>query len=122
MMRLKAQLRTASAEARRAEGAVATPTMRALLTLLEGVAPWNGSQLSVAIAVERGSPSWLDSGLFGDELWLGESQLVRYEGRRPRPSQAPTRPWAISASCGFLVAVNDEREGASCGGGTAISR
>jgi len=26
-----------------------------------------------------GRPCWSGSGLFGDELWPGESQLVRYE-------------------------------------------
>ena len=52
---------------------------RALLTLLEGVALWSGEALSVVIAAAPGSPSWLESGLFGDELWPGESQLVRFE-------------------------------------------
>jgi hypothetical protein len=100
MMRLTAQLRTTSSEARllctSAEwGDVLKARLplhpchpRALLTLLEGVALWNGSRLSVVIAAEPGSPSWLDSGLFGDELWPGESQLVRYEvGGHVRPKR-----------------------------------
>jgi hypothetical protein len=90
-MRLTAQLRTTSAEARllctsadwgdvlKARLPLRPCHPRALLTLLEGVALWNGSPLSVVIAAEPGSPSWLDTGLFGDELWPGESQLVRYE-------------------------------------------
>ena len=61
---------------------------RALLTVLEGLSLWSGTPLSAVIAAERGSPSWLDSGLFGDELWPGESQLVRYEvGGQGRPKR-----------------------------------
>jgi hypothetical protein len=90
-MRLMAQLRTANSEARllctsaewgdvlKARLPLRPSHPRALLTLLEGLSLWNGSPLTVAIAAEQGSPSWLDSGLFGDELWPGESQLVRYE-------------------------------------------
>jgi hypothetical protein len=90
-MRLTAQLRTTSSEAQllctsaewgdvlKARLPLRPSHPRALLTLLEGLSLWNGSPLSVAIAAEPGSPSWLDSGLFGDELWPGESQLVRYE-------------------------------------------
>lgn len=55
---------------------------RALLTLLEGMALWRGQPLRVVISaasVDDGRPCWSDSGLFGDELWPGESQLVRYE-------------------------------------------
>jgi len=90
-MRLRAQLRTTSSEARllctsaewgdvlKARLPLRPSHPRALLTLLEGLSLWNGAPLSVAIAAEPSSPSWLDSGLFGDELWPGESQLVRYE-------------------------------------------
>lgn len=99
-MRLAAQLRTTSSEARllctsaewgdvlKARLPLRPCHPRALLTLLEGVALWNGSPLSVVIAAEHGSPSWLESGLFGDELWPGESQLVRYEvGGHVRPKR-----------------------------------
>ena len=63
---------------------------RALLTLLEGVALWRGQPLRVVVnatSAGDGRPCWSGSGLFGDELWPGESQLVRYEvgGRDPRP-------------------------------------
>lgn len=63
---------------------------RALLTLLEGVALWRGQPLRVVVSAasaDDGRPFWCDSGLFGDELWPGESQLVRYEvgGRDSRP-------------------------------------
>lgn len=64
------------------------PHPRALLTLLEGVALWSEGVLSVVIGAEKGSPSWLESGLFGDELWPGESQLVRFEvGGHGRPKR-----------------------------------
>lgn len=52
---------------------------RALLTLLEGIALWSGARLHVAMVAEPSSPGWLWSGVFGDELWPAESQLVQYE-------------------------------------------
>jgi hypothetical protein len=52
---------------------------RALLTLLEGLALWRGRPLVVAIDAGESSPCWYGSGLFGDELWPGESALVRFE-------------------------------------------
>jgi hypothetical protein len=55
---------------------------RALLTLLEGVALWQGQPLRVVVSATSagdGRPCWSGSGLFGDELWPVESQLVRYE-------------------------------------------
>lgn len=63
---------------------------RALLTLLEGMALWRGQPLRVVVSAasaEDGRPCFCGSGLFGDELWPGESPLVRYEvgGRDPRP-------------------------------------
>jgi hypothetical protein len=62
---------------------------RALLTLLEGLALWRGQPLRVVVSATSagdGRPCWSGSGLFGDELWPGESQLVRYEvaDRAPR--------------------------------------
>jgi hypothetical protein len=63
---------------------------RALLTLLEGLALWRGRPLRVVVSATSagdGRPCWCDSGLFGDELWPAESQLVRYDlgGRANRP-------------------------------------
>ena len=55
---------------------------RALLTLLEGLALWRGQPLRVVVSATSagdGRPCWSGLGLFGDELWPGESQLVRYE-------------------------------------------
>ena len=55
---------------------------RALLTLLEGLALWRGQPLRVVVRATSagdGRPCWSGSGLFGDELWPGESPLVRYE-------------------------------------------
>lgn len=51
---------------------------RALLTLLEGAALWSGHPLVVVLSATDTSAPWLGSGLFGDELWPGESQLVRF--------------------------------------------
>lgn len=100
MMRLTAQLLVSNAEMRLL---IASPEQgdvlkarlplrpshpRALLTLLEGIALWSGRKLSVVITAEQSCPSWLDSGLFGDELWPGESQLVQYEvAGRVRPKR-----------------------------------
>lgn len=59
---------------------------RALLTLLEGLALYRGKPLHAALIAESDYPRWLGSGLFGDELWPGESQLVQFHvvapGRR----------------------------------------
>ena len=65
---------------------------RALLTLLEGLALWRGQPLRVVVRATSagdGRPCWSGSGLFGDELWPAESQLVRYEvgGRASRPGR-----------------------------------
>lgn len=49
---------------------------RALLTLLEGLSLWQGRPLGVVISAGDASPPWIGSGLFGDELWPGESPLV----------------------------------------------
>lgn len=51
---------------------------RALLTLLEGLSLWSGEPLSVALSVAEHSHASLPSTLFGDELWPGESALVRF--------------------------------------------
>lgn len=50
---------------------------RALLTLLEGLALWRGEPLSVAISATESS-DWVGSGLFGDDFFPAESQLVRF--------------------------------------------
>jgi hypothetical protein len=52
---------------------------RALLTMLEGLALWRGEPLRIVIGADSPSRRWSDSGLFGDELWPGESPLVRFE-------------------------------------------
>jgi hypothetical protein len=52
---------------------------RALLTLLEGIALWQGRPIVVAISANDPSCSSIDSRLFGDELWPGESALVHFE-------------------------------------------
>ena len=61
---------------------------RALLTMLEGVALFGGHRICVAISAAPTSAPWLESGLFGDELWPVESQLVQFtvadRGRRRR--------------------------------------
>jgi hypothetical protein len=52
---------------------------RALLTLLEGLSLWGGETLRVALCVDDGCRASHGSMLFGDELWPGESPLVRYD-------------------------------------------
>ncbi len=90
-MHLTAQLQITKAEARllisslehgdvlKARLPLSPSHPRALLTLLEGIALWSGARLRVAIVAEPSSPGWLGSGMFGDELWPAESQLVQYE-------------------------------------------
>jgi hypothetical protein len=51
---------------------------RALLTLLEGLALWSAHPLTVAVTAGESSERLYGSGLFGDELWPGESQLVQF--------------------------------------------
>jgi len=50
---------------------------RALLTLLEGVALWQGTPLCVAISVADGVDASHVSDLCGDRIWPQESALVR---------------------------------------------
>lgn len=61
---------------------------RALLTLLEGLALYQGKRLCTAITVEPNCPNSRLPGLLGDELWPAESQLVQFDvvapGRRER--------------------------------------
>jgi hypothetical protein len=59
---------------------------RALLTLLEGLALWSGRPLHVVLSAAPSFNCSDAAGLFGDDLFPGESQLVRWElaarGRR----------------------------------------
>jgi hypothetical protein len=55
------------------------PHPRALLTLLEGLALWNGQTMCAVISAAGAAVPMPDSTLFGDELWPGESPLVRFE-------------------------------------------
>ena len=60
---------------------------RALLTLLEGIALWSGSPVTVAISVAVSAQAICDRDLFGDALWPADSALVRLrfvEHRRRR--------------------------------------
>lgn len=52
---------------------------RAVLTLLEGLALWNGRRLSVAISVDETYLHYGESSLFGEGLWPVESPLVNFE-------------------------------------------
>ena len=52
---------------------------RALLTLLEGLALWNGRPLITVVSAASLLDGCLTGTPFGDELWPGESQLVRFE-------------------------------------------
>lgn len=51
---------------------------RALLTLLEGLSLWSGEPMIVALSADTFCHPGPASTLFGDELWPGESPLVRY--------------------------------------------
>jgi hypothetical protein len=51
---------------------------RALLTLIEGISLWRGEPMPIVLSATDPSAPWLGSGLFGDELWPGESPLVRF--------------------------------------------
>lgn len=64
---------------------------RALLTMLEGLALWRGEPLCAVISAASASPSWSASGLFGDELWPAESQLVRFSIAGPGCRKARLR-------------------------------
>jgi hypothetical protein len=55
------------------------PHPRALLTLLEGLALWSGHPMCTVISAACDAAPTPDSILFGDELWPGESPLVRFE-------------------------------------------
>jgi hypothetical protein len=56
---------------------------RALLTLLEGIALWRGQPMHVVLSAADISGRCFGSGLFGDELWPGESPLVRFSIAAP---------------------------------------
>ena len=56
---------------------------RALLTMLEGLALWSGHPLRVVLSAARTCDGFGWAGLFGDELYPGESQLVRFELASP---------------------------------------
>jgi hypothetical protein len=56
---------------------------RALLTLLEGIALWSGHRLPAVICAASDCLHWPGSGLFGDEQWPGQSQLVEWEVALP---------------------------------------
>ncbi len=56
---------------------------RALLTLLEGLSLWTGRPLWVALRADERCLNGHGSMLFGDELWPGESPLVRFEVEQP---------------------------------------
>lgn len=58
---------------------------RALLTLVEGLALWRGEPMLIVLSATDPSAPWLGSDLFGDELWPGESPLVRFTLAVPVP-------------------------------------
>lgn len=52
---------------------------RSLLTLLEGLALWNGAPVTAAISVADGVRPFCGRDLFGGTMWPGESALVRLD-------------------------------------------
>jgi len=56
---------------------------RALLTLLEGLALWQGQPIGAAWSAGDRWRSLFESSVFGDELWPAESPLVQYRVAAP---------------------------------------
>lgn len=56
---------------------------RALLTMLEGLALWQGKPIRCVISAAEPVNRFLGLGAFGDELWPHESALVRFEVAAP---------------------------------------
>jgi hypothetical protein len=63
---------------------VRPPHPRALLTVLEGLALWCGQPLYAVISAGKHRDDWLDSELWGEELWPTESPLVQFDFAAPR--------------------------------------
>jgi hypothetical protein len=53
---------------------------RALLTLLEGLALYNGHPLTAVVSVASSCAGWWTESVFGDGLWPAESALVQFVG------------------------------------------
>ncbi len=125
MMRLTTQLRTTISEARllctspewgdvlKARLPLRPCHPRALLTLLEGVSLWNGSPLSVVIAAERGSPSWLERVFSATSCGPARASWC---GTKSAATSAPSASEGsvIFESCGFRFEAVDDHEGTSC--------
>jgi hypothetical protein len=63
---------------------------RALLTMLEGLALWAGTPITVAVHVAASCPRMTASTLFGDDLLPVDSALVRLDFRE-RPAKTGRR-------------------------------
>ena len=85
---------------------------RALLSMLEGLALWNGAVLDVAISADAPVCTSLGLGAFGGERWPTESALVRF-GWVSREDQ-------LRAETGidhWLTAQRDDDDSTGSGGG-----
>jgi len=53
---------------------------RALLTMLEGLALYNGHPLTAVVSAASSCAGWWTESVFGDGLWPTESPLVQFAG------------------------------------------
>jgi hypothetical protein len=77
---------------------------RALLTMLEGLALWSGHPLTAAVCAGASSDRFYGAGVFGDELWPFESQLVRFR------IVSPVRPKPLASTLGSFRTARRLRE------------
>lgn len=69
-----------STDVLKARMSLAAQHPRALLTMLEGLALYNGHPLTAVISAAGSCVGWWAESVFGDELWPAESPLVQFVG------------------------------------------
>lgn len=67
-----------STDVLKARMSLAAQHPRALLTMLEGLALYNGHPLTAVISAAGPYAGWWTESVFGDELWPAESPLVQF--------------------------------------------
>lgn len=60
---------------------------RALVSLLEGLALWQGTRLYVVITVDESARDFFGAVFYGHGLWLAESPLLEFDIRCRRPTR-----------------------------------
>jgi hypothetical protein len=71
---------SSSAEVLKAWMGLGAKHPRALLTLLEGLALYNGHALTAVVSAAGSCAGWWTESVFGDGLWPTESPLVQFVG------------------------------------------